>query len=226
MWASSGRVRPPGSSSTTASAPAYQASTDSRSAASASDPWSVSGIATTAASSMAATRTVARSRPTGLDGRRTGSDQGCEQDRAEPAQLLELGVRDEVRDGDDGAAGVAFARRLRGQVKAAEGAELRVGERGDAQAAQGAGDPGQGQALGVDQLDLVALVEVGLDGLGQREGDRAAGLVEADDRARGARREQLEVVELPRGRAVLRHGWTRHGRDRTESSELIPFEDW
>ena len=51
-----------------------------------------------------------------------------------------------------------------------------------------------------------ALGDVG----GQLERDRAAGLVEDDGRRERARDQQLEVVELARGRAVLRDGGHRH----------------
>ena len=59
-------------------------------------------------------------------------------------------------------------------------------------------DARERQALGVDQLGLGGAV-------GEREGHRAPGLVEALDRRVGAGDEELEVVELGRRGAVLDH---------------------
>ena len=83
----------------------------------------------------------------------------------------------------------------RREVEAAEGAVLGVGQRLDR--AVGA-QPGQGQALGVDQLDVLAHQL-----LRQVEGHGGAGLVEAGHRDQRSTREQLEIGQLPRRGAVL-----------------------
>ena len=114
---------------------------------------------------------------------------------AEAAELLELGLGERVDDRDEGGAGVLLAHLRGGEVQAAEGAVLRVGQ--GLQAPVG-GDPGERQALGVDELGLGGAV-------GEVEGDRAARLVEAGERGVGAGDEELQVVELGRRRAVLDH---------------------
>ena len=83
--------------------------------------------------------------------RGAGADQGQQDQRAEAAQLVELGGGEGVGDRDDRAAGVPLAGLRRGEPQAAERAELGVGERLDVAARPG--DPGQRQPLGVDQLD-------------------------------------------------------------------------
>ena len=133
--------------------------------------------------------------------RRAGTGQRQQHDRAvQPAQPLDLLFGERVHDRDEGRAGVGLADLLGRQVEAAEGPVLGVREGLDLAAG---GEPRQGQALGVDQLHLLAH-EVGR----QVEGHRRPGLVE---RGRGGQRpsgEQLEVGQLPWGRAVLgrRHG--------------------
>ena len=127
--------------------------------------------------------------------RGAGAHQGQEHDPAEPAQLLEVGLGERVDDGDEGGAGVLLARLGGGEVQPAEGAVLRVRER--LQRAVG-GDPGQRQALGVDELGLGGSV-------GQVEGDDAPVLVESGERGVGAGDQELQVVELGRRRAVLDH---------------------
>ena len=125
-----------------------------------------------------------------------------QQARAEAADLLELGGGEGVGDGHDGAAGVLLAH-LRGrEVEAAERAVLRVRQRGHL--AGGRHDPGQREALGVDQLHLVGRGQVA----GQVEGQHAARGVERGQRVHGPGGEELEVVELARAGAVLgcRHG--------------------
>ena len=136
---------------------------------------------------------------------RAGPDQREQHDRADVGQLGQLLVGERVDDGDERAAGVLLTSLSRREVEATEGAELRVGQRSDG--AVGHGDAGEGQALGVDQLHGLGLGE----GPGQVQGDRAARLVEPGGRREGPADEELEVVELARGRAVLRRGRGRHG---------------
>ena len=109
----------------------------------------------------------------------------------ELGEVVDLAGGQRVVDRHEGGAGVPLAHLLRGEVQPAEGAVLRGSERLDR---TGTEYPSQRQTLGVDQLDGTGAGQV----LGQRQGDRAAPLVEGVDRRQGARREQLEVVELRR----------------------------
>ena len=101
-----------------------------------------------------------------------------------------------------------------GEVQPAEGAELVVRQRRHRAGDPGAVarvvrrpdlDPGQGEALGVDQLEGTRVLRRGGDVGRARQGDQAALALEAGE-TEGAVREELEVVELTRGRAVLRDG--------------------
>ena len=85
-----------------------------------------------------------------------------------------------------------------------ERAERGVGER--LHGAGRPGDPGQRQALGVDQLDRAGGVGGLRHRVGQAQGQRAVRLVEAVDAGDRAHGEQLEVVELHGRGAVLRNG--------------------
>ncbi len=140
--------------------------------------------------------------------RRAGTGEGEQRDRAESGELRELGGRQRVTQWDDGAAGVPLAVRRGRERQVAERAVLRVGQRVDD--AAGPRDPGQRQPLGVDQLDRADRPGLRRDRLGQLERDRAARLVEGIEVTERAAGQQLEVVELHRRRAVLRHGWGRH----------------
>ena len=102
-----------------------------------------------------------------------------------------------------------------GEVEAAERAELVVRQR-----RHGAGDAGQvarvvrrrdrddgeGQALGVDELEGAGVDRRGGHVGGHAERDQAARRPRSRSRPERAVREQLEVVELARRRAVLRGG--------------------
>ena len=138
------------------------------------------------------------------------ADQGQQDDRTESADLVELGVCECIRHGDErasGQAGLGGADLGRGEAEPAERPELGRAERGHRPRTVGAlGDPRQGEPFGVDELDQLAVGQV----LGDRERDRAARLVERLDRREGARDEELQVVELTRGGAVLGHGGSRH----------------
>ncbi len=121
------------------------------------------------------------------------------------------------------AVGVALAGLGRGQVEAAEGAELGSCQRRHRAVDAGGdavdvvrrlrGHPGQGEALGIDQLQGAR----GLcrSGHGRRDDEphQTVLALEAVQGCEGAGADQLEVVELSGRRAVLRHGglvWHRH----------------
>ena len=154
----------------------------------------------------------------GGEGRGAAPDEGQHGDVAPAAQLRDLGVADRVGHGDEGATGVTRAHLGRRQVEPAERAVLGVGQRRD-------GPPGivawwsslsrprdgrQRQPLGVDQLDRAARVDLRCELVREGQGDRAARLVEPGGGRHRPDREQLEVVELPRRRAVLGEGRARH----------------
>ena len=139
------------------------------------------------------------------DGRQVGgpgADQGQEQHRPGRRQLLNLLLGERVDDRNDSATGVLLSHLLGAEVVAAEGAVLRVSQRLHRTTRDR--DAGQRQALGVDQLDATGVLGRLVDIVRQRQSDRAARLVEGRYRAQGASRQQLEVVELAGGRAVLR----------------------
>ncbi len=80
-------------------------------------------------------------------------------------------------------------------MQPAEGAVLGPGEGLDEAGPGGAaGRAGQGEALGVDELDDLGVRER----RGEVEGHRAARLVEPAQGRQGAAQQQLEVVELTR----------------------------
>ena len=158
-----------------------------------------------------------------------GADQCDQHDRPETAHLAHLRLGEGVGDGDPGATGVLLARLGRGEVEVAEGAVLRVGEGLDRAARHR--DARQRQALGVDELDAAGSLGGVADVLGERERDEGlearfartsttgGGLArtstsgggpgqhrERGERGEGSGREELEVVELARGRAELREG--------------------
>ncbi len=155
-------------------------------------------------------------------GQSTGAaaDEGEHQDRAEVAEPVDLLLGRCVGDRHDGAAGVLLAGGGGGEVESAEGAVLGVGERLDSEAAAVVGDPGEGEALGVDQLDRATLGEGGARLLGQRQRHRTAGSVEPVDRLQSTVGEQLQVVELTRRRAVLRRGVRRHAEHPAKESRI------
>ena len=156
--------------------------------------------------------------------RGAGAGEGEQQDRlvaglgADPA---DVGVGEWAghRHGDGGVA-VLLPDLRGGEVQPAERAELVVREGGDRarDAGEVAGvvgaldrDPGKGDALGVDELDLPGLLRLGCRVGGYVERDLAVRALEAGQRRQGSVGQQLEVVELARGRAVLRRGSLRHG---------------
>ena len=137
---------------------------------------------------------------------------------ADPADVG-VGERAGDRHGDGGVA-VLLPDLCGGEVQPAERAELVVRQRGDrardaGEVTGGVGaldrDPGEGDALGVDQLDLAGLLGPGCRIGGHVQRDLAVGSLEAGQRRQGSVGQQLEVVELARRRAVLRRGSLRHG---------------
>ena len=153
-----------------------------------------------------------------------GPGEGEQQDRlavglgADPA---EVGVGEGAghRHGDGGVA-VLLLDLGGGEVEPAEGAELVVRQRGDRALDAGQvagvvraldGDPGERDALGVDQLDLAGLLGVRCRRGRHLKRDHAVRALEAGQRRQGSVRQQLEVVELARGRAVLGRGSVGHG---------------
>ena len=150
---------------------------------------------TEASSSRSAATSVARTSATGDSDEVPVPIRARSTTRPSPRSSSRSALGERVDDGDEGGAGVLLARLGGGEVQPAEGAVLRVRER--LQRAVG-GDPGQRQALGVDELGLGGSV-------GQVEGDDAPVLVESGERGVGAGDQELQVVELGRRRAVLDH---------------------
>ncbi|UMG91160.1 hypothetical protein [Nocardioides sp. TF02-7] len=150
----------------------------------------------------------------GGEGGGAATDQRQQHHVAETGELLGLPVGERVGDRDERAAGVPTADVGRREVEPAERAVLGVGEWRDRPAGSAvgaAGDGGEGEALGVDQLDRPAGGDRRGQVVGQGQRDRAARLVEA---GRGCERpdgEQLQVVQLARRRVVLGQGRWRHG---------------
>ena len=134
-----------------------------------------------------------------------GADEGEQHDRAvDRGELGELALGEGVGDRDERGARVTLPDLRRREVVAPERAVLVVGQGGDL--ARGRRDPREREPLGVDQLDGPGVRQAGREG----ERHRAARLVEAGDRGERPGGEQLEVVELARGGAVLRHGLVWH----------------
>ncbi len=149
-----------------------------------------------------------------------GADEGQQEHRAGDGQLLELLLGECVDDRNDRPATVLLAHLRGAEVVAAERAVLRVCQR--LHRTTGDGDAGQGQALGVDQLDATGARGGPVDSVWERQRDRTARLVEGCYRAQSAGRQQLEVVELAGGRAVLR---VTHRSILTDSVEFQRHRD-
>ena len=146
-----------------------------------------------------------------------GADQRHQHHRPETADLLDLGLGEGVGDGDPGATGVLLPGLGRGEVQVAEGAVLRVGERLDGAAWHR--HPGEREPLGVDHFDAPGHLRLCEHVVRESKGDGAPLLVEGGEGGEGAGREQLEVVELARGRTEL-----REGTHRSILTELVEFQ--
>jgi|GEM_PF-4167057 len=147
----------------------------------------------------------------------TGADQRHQHHRPEATDLLDLGLGEGVGDGDPGATGVLLPGLGRGEVQVAEGAVLRVGERLDGAAWHR--HPGEREPLGVDHFDAPGHLRLCEHVVRESKGDGAPLLVEGGEGGEGAGREQLEVVELARGRTEL-----REGTHRSILTELVEFQ--
>ncbi len=112
---------------------------------------------------------------------------------------VEVGDRERSGDGDGEGVGVAFADLGRRGLEPPEGAVRRPRQRSQPRA----GVAGQRQALRVDQLDLLARLDHGREVGGEVEGDL---VVEGGAGGQGAAQQDLEVVQLARGGAVLGDG--------------------
>ena len=105
------------------------------------------------------------------------TDQGEEDGGAELVDVAQLLVGERVGHRHERAPGVQLTDLGRGEVETPEGAELWVREHLDRPALLARDtDPGQGEALGVDQLDLTGPGGGSEDIVGESEGDRAARL--------------------------------------------------
>ena len=188
----------------TRSPPAYAPTTRTPSS------WSVSGsscdasgTATTAASaSRCAAARLARSRPTGERAGVPWPTSATSTTRPSTSARRAIWSSSSASVTGTKVAPVYCSRVCAGrQVEAAERPVLGGGERLDRPVG---GDPGQRQALGIDQLEH-RLVGQPVRA-GQRDG--GAGFVEAGDRGKRPRHQQFQVVELSRQRVVL--GRVRH----------------
>ena len=133
-----------------------------------------------------------------------GADQRHQHHRPEATDLLDLGLGEGVGDRDPGVTGVLLTGLSGSEVQVAEGSVLGMGQRLDT--AAGHRHTGQREPLGVDQLDAARQLRGPADIVRKGEGDRASFLVEGGQGGEGSGREELEVVELARGRAELREG--------------------
>ena len=192
---------PAANASTTCTPSAWSAS---------ASPCAGSGtVTTTASGSSPAAARVARTRPTGDSHGVPVPARASRVTGPSPASSSSWAVVSGSLTGTTVRPAYLVAVRRGREHQVAERAVLRVGQRVDHAARPR--DAGQRQPLRVDQLDRADRAGLGGDRLRQGQRHRAVGLVERRQVPERSAGQQLEVVELHRCRAVLRHGRGRHG---------------